>query len=106
MGPDNGAGQLMAYVGQWAGTSPVLLGADVNADSFTSAVLGPIRAGAGGTGRFAEVDENDRDYFSPACMAAGVSECDTGEGTIAGERKLDVIFVTAADYHTVRGDAI
>ncbi|RSM73081.1 hypothetical protein DMB66_03260 [Actinoplanes sp. ATCC 53533] len=104
--PDNGTSQLMAYVGQWAGTSPVLIGADVNADSFTSSVVGPIRAGAAGTGRFAEVDENDRDHFSAECLAAGARECDTGEGTIAGGRKFDDIFVTSADFHTVRGDAV
>jgi hypothetical protein len=106
IGPDNGAAQVMAYVGGWAGAGPVLIGADVNADAFTDTVLGPIRAGIAATGALAEVDENDRDYFTADCLAAGVSECESGEGTIAGDRKFDDIFVSAADFHTVRGDAI
>jgi hypothetical protein len=84
----------------------VLIGTDANADPFTDTVLGPIRAGIAGTGTFAEVDENDRDYFTADCLAAGVSECRSGEGTIAGDRKFDNIFVTTADFHTVRGDAV
>ncbi|GIE89588.1 endonuclease/exonuclease/phosphatase family protein [Actinoplanes regularis] len=104
--PDNGASEAMAYVGQWAGTAPVLIGADVNADSFDATVLGPFRAGAARTGKFAEVDENDQDYFSAKCLADGTRECDTGEGTRPDGRKFDDIFVTTADFHTVRGDAI
>ncbi|GAA0914296.1 endonuclease/exonuclease/phosphatase family protein [Virgisporangium aurantiacum] len=104
--PDNGAAQVMAHIGGWAGASPVLIGADVNADPFTDTVLGPIRAGTAGTGTFAEVDENDRDHFTADCLAAGVSECRSGEGTVAGDRKFDNIFVTTADFHTVRGDAV
>ncbi|MFI5494207.1 endonuclease/exonuclease/phosphatase family protein [Actinoplanes sp. NPDC051859] len=104
--PDNGASQVMAYVGGWAGTAPVIIGADVNADPFTDSVLGPVRRGATGTGPFAEVDENDRDHFTADCLAAGAAQCRSGEGTVAGDRKFDDIFVTAADFHTVRGDAV
>ncbi len=106
--PDNGSGQAMAFIDAWAAGLPVILGADVN-EVPNSAALDPIRAGGPGTGAFAEVDENDRDHFTQACLDAGASECRSGEPTVTingTPKKFDDIFVTAADFHTVRGDAV
>jgi endonuclease/exonuclease/phosphatase family metal-dependent hydrolase len=106
--PDNGSAEALAHIDAWALGTPVILGGDFNAGPDYPA-LDPIRAGLPGTGRFAEVDENDTAHFTNACLAAGSSECASGEPTvdIAGTpKKFDDIFVTADDYYGVRGDAV
>ncbi|MET9435622.1 FG-GAP-like repeat-containing protein [Streptomyces sp. NPDC006551] len=102
--PDNGSAQALAHIDTWAAGVPVILGGDFNAGADYAA-LDPVRAGLPGTGRFAEADENDRDFFTPQCVADGVSACESGEATIASGRKFDHVFLTAGDFHTVRADA-
>jgi endonuclease/exonuclease/phosphatase family metal-dependent hydrolase len=106
--PDNGSAELMRHVDGWAAGGPVILGGDFNANPDYPA-LDPVRAGLPGVGRFAEVDENDRDHFTKSCLDAGAAECRSGEptGAVNGSpRKFDHIFVSTADFHTVRGDAV
>lgn len=106
--PDNGSSQVMTLVDRWAAGLPVIIGADMNATP-TSTALDPIRAGLPGTGPFAEVDENDRDHFTADCLSAGATACRSGEPTVnisGTPKKFDDIFVTADDFHTVRGDVV
>lgn len=106
--PDNGSAEALAHVDTWALGLPVILGGDFNAGADYAA-LDPIRTGLSGTGRFAEVDENDQDYFTDACKAAGSSECESGEPTVdisGTPKKFDHIFVTTDDFYGVRGDAL
>ncbi|MGC5020625.1 FG-GAP-like repeat-containing protein [Micromonospora sp. DT47] len=106
--PDNGSAEMMGYVDRWAAGLPVIIGADMN-EVPTSPALDPVRAGLPGTGPFAEVDENDREYFTQDCVDAGVAVCPSGEPTaIVGgiPKKFDDIFLSAQDFHTVRGDAV
>ncbi|MER7515865.1 FG-GAP-like repeat-containing protein [Streptomyces sp. NPDC126499] len=103
--PDNGSAQVLARIDTWAAGLPVVLGGDFNAGADYRA-LDPIRAGLPGTGPFAEADENDRDWFTDACLASGAGECRSGEPTIASGKKFDHVFLTARDFHTVRADAL
>ncbi len=106
--PDNGSSQVMAHLDRWAEGLPVIIGADVN-ERPNSPALDPIRAGSPAMGGFAEVDENDRDYFDQSCIDSGARECHSGEPTVVINgvpAKFDDIFLTADDFHTVRGDAI
>ncbi|TWG16223.1 endonuclease/exonuclease/phosphatase family metal-dependent hydrolase [Micromonospora taraxaci] len=106
--PDNGSSEMMGHVDQWAAGLPVIIGADVNGVP-TSPATDPIRVGLPGTGSFAEVDENDRQYFTQDCLDAAVAACRSGEPTsIVGgiPKKFDHIFLSAQDFHTVRGDAV
>ncbi|MBE1490425.1 FG-GAP-like repeat-containing protein [Plantactinospora soyae] len=106
--PDNGSGQVVALLDRWSAGLPVILGADLN-EVPRSAAQASVLTGVPGTGRFAEVDENDRDHFDQACLVAGATACRSGEPTVVingVEKKFDDIFVTADDFHTVRGDAI
>jgi endonuclease/exonuclease/phosphatase family metal-dependent hydrolase len=105
--PDNGSSQALAHIDEWAAGLPVILGGDFNAGPEYSA-LDPIRTGLPGTGAFAEVDENDQEFFTSSCLAAGVTSCRSGEPTVVingTAAKFDHIFVTADDFHTVRADA-
>lgn len=105
--PDNGSAEALGHIDTWAVGAPVILGGDFNAAPDYRA-LDPVRAGLPGTGRFAEVDENDRDYFTAACLAAGSTECRSGEPTVdisGTPKKFDHVFVTAGDFYGVRGDA-
>ncbi|MGC5309760.1 FG-GAP-like repeat-containing protein [Micromonospora zamorensis] len=106
--PDNGSTEMMGHVDQWAAGLPVIIGADMN-EVPTSPALDPVRAGLPGTGSFAEVDENDRQYFTQDCLDAGLAACHSGEPTsIVGgtPKKFDHIFLSSQDFHTVRGDAV
>ncbi|MFD6531892.1 FG-GAP-like repeat-containing protein [Streptomyces sp. NPDC060184] len=101
---DNGTPQVLARIDTWAAGVPVILGGDFNAGPAYPA-LDPLRAGLPGTGPFAEADENDRDFFTAQCLADGVTECRSGEPTVASGKKFDHVFLTAGDFHTVRADA-
>ncbi|MET9384172.1 FG-GAP-like repeat-containing protein [Streptomyces sp. NPDC002928] len=106
--PDNGSAEALAHIDTWAVGVPVLLGGDFNAGPEYGA-LDPIRTGLPGTGHFAEVDENDKDYFTADCLAAGSTECRSGEPTVdidGTPKKFDHLFVTAGDFYGVRGDAV
>ncbi|SCD55323.1 Metal-dependent hydrolase, endonuclease/exonuclease/phosphatase family [Streptomyces sp. SolWspMP-sol7th] len=102
--PDNGSAQALAHIDSWAAGLPVTLGGDFNAGPQYAA-LDPLRAGTPGTGPFAEADENDRDYFTAACLEAGATTCRSGEPT-AGGQKFDHVFLSARDFRTVRADAV
>ncbi|CAM5342061.1 FG-GAP-like repeat-containing protein [Streptomyces aurantiogriseus] len=106
--PDNGSAEALAHIDRWALGLPVVLGGDFNAAPDYPA-LDPVRTGLPGTGRFAEVDENDKDWFTDACLTAGSGECRSGEPTadISGTpKKFDHVFVTAGDFYGVRGDVV
>ncbi|MGW5424561.1 FG-GAP-like repeat-containing protein [Streptomyces sp. NPDC003943] len=103
--PDNGSSQALAKADTWAAGLPVILGGDFNAGPDYPA-LDPIRAGLPGTGPFAEADENDRDYFTQACLDSGATECRSGEPTTYAGKKFDHVFLSARDFHTVRADAL
>ncbi|MEV6847714.1 endonuclease/exonuclease/phosphatase family protein [Actinoplanes sp. NPDC051411] len=95
-------------------TEPVVLGGDFNLEP-QDARLNPIYDHSGGTGVFQEVDENDTSYFTAGC--AGLDRCRSGEptetvtpdcqgsGSVTHTAKIDYIFVSAAFFTTVRGDA-
>lgn len=105
-GPDFGAGQVLAHVGRWSAGGPVILGGDFNATP-DAAVMDRVYAGTAATGRLAEMDGTDRDYFRAECLEAGRTDCRSGEPTAPGQRtKIDYIFVSARDFRTVRGEAI
>ncbi|MFJ4620164.1 FG-GAP-like repeat-containing protein [Streptomyces sp. NPDC088812] len=106
--PDNGSAEALGHIDGWALGTPVLLGGDFNAAPDYPA-LDPVRAGLPGTGRFAEVDENDRDWFTDACLTAGSGECRSGEPTVdisGTPKKFDHVFVTAGDFYGVRGSVV
>jgi endonuclease/exonuclease/phosphatase family metal-dependent hydrolase len=95
-------------------TDPVVLAGDFNLEPQDTR-LNPIYDHSGGTGIFQEVDENDTSYFTSGC--AGLDRCRSGEptetvtpaceasGGATKTAKIDYIFVSAAAFTTVRGDA-
>nr|WP_239096235.1 FG-GAP-like repeat-containing protein [Streptomyces sp. SID11385] len=103
--PDNGSAEALAHIDAWAAGLPVILGGDLNAGPQYPA-LDPLRAGTPGTGPFAEADENDRDYFTAACLESAATTCHSGEPTTAAGQKFDHVFLSARDFHTVRADAV
>jgi len=84
---DNGSGQVLAHLDLWAAGLPVILGGDFNATPGEG-VLTPFMRGTAGTGPFADVDENDDTYPD-------------GEDTTTGVGKIDYVFVSAPDFHSV-----
>ncbi|MFI8965639.1 FG-GAP-like repeat-containing protein [Streptomyces sp. NPDC053493] len=106
--PDNGSAEALAHADTWAAGLPVILGGDFNAGTEPAydPVLDPVRQGTPGTGPFVEADENDQDFFTPACTSAGAAVCHSGEPTVASGKKFDHVFLTARDFRTVRADAL
>jgi endonuclease/exonuclease/phosphatase family metal-dependent hydrolase len=106
--PDNGAGQMMTWVNEWAAGLPVVLGGDLNAPPG-SPVLDPILAGWPGSGGLVEVDATDPAYFTPDCRRSGASRCRSGEPTVRigdASRKFDDIFVTGSDLEPLCADVV
>lgn len=100
--------EALAAVQSWAGTTPVILGGDFNAQPLDQE-MGLLYSSAhpGGTGQFSEVDETDQRYFAASC--AGKSICRSGEDTFgstaANSKKIDYIFATTAHFKDFYGDA-
>ncbi|MFF8607763.1 endonuclease/exonuclease/phosphatase family protein [Streptomyces sp. NPDC015346] len=92
---------VRAQVDAWAGTLPVILAGDFNA-APVSPETSEFYGFQGGTGRYGEVDETDRDYFTPGCTG---TYCRSGE-TTHPNGKLDYIFVSADHFKLVQGDAM
>lgn len=92
---------VRAQVDAWAGSLPVILAGDFNA-APTSVEMSEFYGFQGGTGRYGEVDESDRDFFHSGCTG---NYCRSGETTHANG-KLDYIFVSADHFRLVQGDAM
>ncbi|MEV0452163.1 FG-GAP-like repeat-containing protein [Streptomyces sp. NPDC050600] len=106
--PDNGSAEALAHADTWAAGLPVIFGGDFNAGTEPAydPMLDPVRQGLPGTGPFIEADENDQDFFTPACRDAGVTACHSGEPTVASGKKFDHVFLNTRDFHAVRADAL
>ncbi|GIF02780.1 hypothetical protein Asi03nite_03180 [Actinoplanes siamensis] len=91
---DEGAHETVAQIQRWAAGRPVILGGDFNADPFDPQLNAYYGIG-GGDGRFTEVDQANRRYFTDSCRR--LAACRTGEPTTGDTiRKFDYLFASSA----------
>ncbi|MET9723750.1 endonuclease/exonuclease/phosphatase family protein [Streptomyces zaomyceticus] len=92
---------------------PIVLGGDFN-QTPKHADMNPLYShGAGSTGVFQEVDENDKDEFRGGDCPQTKDQCRSGENTASTacsphtteNAKIDYIFLSSSWFTTVRGDA-
>ncbi|WP_225799079.1 endonuclease/exonuclease/phosphatase family protein [Streptomyces sp. NK15101] len=97
-----------------AAGDPVVLAGDFNQVPKHSDLDPLYNHGAGSTGVFQEVDENDKDRFTGTDCPQTADRCRSGEDTVTttcsehttANRKIDYIFLSHHWFTTVRGDAV
>ncbi len=104
------ASKLAAMASEWHKDKPVVLMGDFNAEP-TEDVMGKFYDHSGGTGIFHEADESDPAYSED--WPAGAVRGRSGEITFTTDRtdpptvkKIDYIFLSAADFKAVEGDSL
>ncbi|WP_327241146.1 endonuclease/exonuclease/phosphatase family protein [Streptomyces sp. NBC_01320] len=105
---DAEARELAAQAKAWEDAGiPVVLGGDFNAPpaSTMASYFYEPALGGGAKGTMIEVDETDRDYFTPACLSAEVSQCRSGQDSKDGG-KIDYVFLSAKYFANPKADVL
>ncbi|MGW7516366.1 endonuclease/exonuclease/phosphatase family protein [Streptomyces sp. NPDC054796] len=104
------ATKLAALASGWHATKPVVLMGDFNAQPF-DADMDKFYSHSGGEGIFNEADESDADHSSS--WPPGAVRGQSGEITFTSSttvppilKKIDYIFLSAADFRAVEGDSL
>ncbi|MFI0984967.1 endonuclease/exonuclease/phosphatase family protein [Streptomyces exfoliatus] len=93
---------------------PVVLAGDFNQVPGHADMNTLYNHGTGSTGRFQEVDENDKEHFTAVDCPQTEARCRSGEATASptcsshttGAAKIDYVFLSYEWFKTVRGDAL
>ncbi|MFD3330023.1 FG-GAP-like repeat-containing protein [Streptomyces sp. NPDC058701] len=101
---------LLARVEAWAGSLPVILAGDFNArPGYTH--MDPLYPAQAGALSLVEADAGDREFFTPACNTAGVTECRSGAPTTIDNEtgtkyvsKFDYTFFSRQDFRDLRSE--
>ncbi len=103
----------LVEAGRQAG-EPVVLAGDFNQVPGHADMNTLYNHGTSSTGRFQEVDENDKEHFTAVDCPQTADRCRSGEATASptcsshttGTAKIDYVFLSYEWFKTVRGDAL